>query len=148
MRKDDVANRCRFGKLPVWNRVNSATPTVLVVEGDWIVREQAALAFLGAGFVVFEAESADEAFALLRGSPPVDAIFTDIRLRGAGTGWDVAETCRATNPDLPIIYTSGRSIDPLRMVDGSLFFIKPYVVDDIVSACRALIGLGQPSFGA
>ena len=125
------------------DRVNSATPIVLVVEGDWIIREQTVLAFLDAGFVVFEAESADEAMALLRGSPAVDAILTDIRLRGAGTGWDVAEACRMTKSDMPIIYTSGRTIDHLRMVDGSLFFSKPYAVDDIVSACRCLIGLGS-----
>ena len=130
------------------DRVNSATLKVLVVEGDWIIREQTVLAFLDAGFVVIEAESADEAMALLRGSPAVDAILTDIRLRGAGTGWDVAEAYRAKKSDMPIIYTSGRSIDPLRMVDGSLFFSKPYIVDDVVSACRGLIGSGQPSFGA
>jgi CheY-like chemotaxis protein len=115
------------GKLPLWNRVNSATPIVLVVEGDWIIREQAVLAFLDAGFVVFEAEGADEAIALLRSSPAIDAILTDIRLRGTGTGWDVAEAWRAAKSDMPIIYTSGRSIDPLRMVDGSLFFSKPYI---------------------
>ena len=83
-----------------------------MVEGDWIIREQTVLAFLDAGFVVIEAESADEAMALLGSSPAVDAILTDIRLRGAGTGWDVAEAYRATKSDMPIIYTSGRSIDP------------------------------------
>jgi hypothetical protein len=54
------------------------------------------------------------------------------------SGWDVGECCRADRPDVSLIYTSGKSIDPDRRVPGSAFIAKPYQYDDVVGACRRL----------
>ena len=129
----------------MWNLRKEPTKVVIVVESDWNVRENIVRALIDAGFIVLEAENGDEAITFLRSRPAVDAIYTDVRLRGTGTGWDVAEAYRAANSDMPIIYTSGRSSDPLRMVDGSLFFSKPYIEDDVVRACRDLISFAEKS---
>ena len=123
----------------MWDRVN-VPPVVLVVEDDWMIRDNMVRALTHAGCIVLEAEDALDAISYLRGIRPVDLLFTDIKLRGAGTGWDVAEAYRVVRPDIPVIYTSGQSSDPRRRVDGSLFFDKPYVDGDVLQACLRLIG--------
>jgi CheY-like chemotaxis protein len=127
----------------MWNRIEGATPVVLVVEDDWMIRAEIVEAFLDAEFIVLEADSAVNAIAFLDNSRHVDVIFTDIRLKGVGTGWDIADAYRAIEPEMPVVYASGQSSDPLRRVGNSLFFSKPYVDRDVVGACLHLIGLGD-----
>jgi len=50
-------------------------------------------------------------------------------------------------PDLPVIYTSGKSLDPGRGVAESLFVLKPYYESDILKACQRLTA-GTTSNGA
>ena len=113
-------------------------PTILVVEDDLFVRDDAAQELRRAGFTVLEADSADDAIALLGNGHAVDLVLTDITLKGAGTGWQVAEAFRAAHPDLPVIYASGRPADPAKQVRESLFLDKPYSQPRLVSACRKL----------
>jgi CheY-like chemotaxis protein len=112
--------------------------TVLVVEDEWLVREVIAVALQCAGWHVLEASSAEDAIALMRAGHRVDLVFTDIQLAGSLCGWDVAEQCRAVQPDLSIIYASGNAADRSRRVAGSLFFDKPYQPAEVVEACRRL----------
>jgi CheY-like chemotaxis protein len=91
-----------------------------------------------AGYVVVETASGEEAIALCKSDTSIDMVFTDINLIGAATGWDVAECFRIERPDVPILYTSGKLIDPRRCVPGSAFVAKPYQHDDILNACRRL----------
>jgi hypothetical protein len=44
----------------------------------------------------------------------------------------------ATRPDVPVIYTSGKSIDAQRSVPASEFVAKPYNSADIIKACEPL----------
>src|SRR3954471_3918314 len=98
---------------------------VLVVEDDWLVREMAVEMLREAGFDVIEAATAEE--ALLRCNEEMaDVLFTDIRLPGKLTGWDVAEHCRARHPSVPVIYATGYTEGACRQVPGSVFFRKPY----------------------
>jgi CheY-like chemotaxis protein len=91
-----------------------------------------------AGFEVIEAATGEEALQACRQSP-ADLLFTDIRLPGHLTGWDVAEHCRAMHPDIPVIYATGYSDVEARRVSGSRFFRKPYRGEQIVSAVRELL---------
>jgi CheY-like chemotaxis protein len=111
-------------------------PVVLVVEDEWVVRDTIAHELRSAGWEVLEASTAEGAIGLLRhGTQHIDIVFTDIQLAGYLSGWDVAEQYRAVRPDVPIIYTSGNSVDRSRSVQGSLFFDKPYDPADVVQAC-------------
>jgi hypothetical protein len=65
-------------------------------------------------------------------------VFTDINLTGAASGWDVGECFRADRPNVPVLYTSGKSIDHGRFVPGSAFVAKRYRRRDILNACRRL----------
>jgi CheY-like chemotaxis protein len=91
-----------------------------------------------AGWNVFEAASGEEALVKLD-ALAIDVVFTDIRLNGSLTGWDVGEACRRKIADFPVIYTPGHAVEPPRNVDGSLFFNKPYDPDQIRVACEQLI---------
>jgi hypothetical protein len=63
-------------------------------------------------------------------------VFTDIRLGGALNGWDVAEIFRNRFPEVRVLYASGHFTDQRRDVAESEFFAKPYLLDDILEACR------------
>jgi CheY-like chemotaxis protein len=111
--------------------------TILVVEDEALVRETIAGELDDAGFVVLEAETAEEGFAILQ-QRPVGVLFTDIRLPGPMDGWDLAEKARSLHPGLPVIYATGYSADEPRFVSNSLFLRKPYLPSAVVAAVEKL----------
>jgi len=74
------------------NRLN-----ILVVEDEWLVRECICLYLREVGCGVLEAETGEQAVEHLRGSEPIDAVFTDITLKGGFDGWDVGDAARETS---------------------------------------------------
>ena len=90
--------------------------------------------------MVVETESGEKAIALFESGMSIDIVFTDINLAGRVTGWDVAECCRMDRPNMPVLYTSGKIIEPDRRVPGSVFLSKPYQRGDILIACERLLG--------
>lgn len=90
------------------------------------------------GYVVIETGSGEEAIALCKSGTSIDIVFTDINLIGPATGWDVAECFRIARPDVPVLYTSGKSIDAHRRVRRSEFVAKPYKRADILKAFQRL----------
>jgi CheY-like chemotaxis protein len=111
---------------------------VLVVEDEIFVRFDVAGCLEDAGYDVVEAATGEEAIALCNSGTSIDMVITDINLGGSASGWDVAECCRTARPDLPVVYTSGKSIDPKRCVAGSIFMSKPYRHSDILDVCHRL----------
>jgi CheY-like chemotaxis protein len=112
--------------------------TILVVEDEWLVR-QAIVDFLhAAGCVVIEATRGEDAVQSLQQRDGIDVVFTDIRLGGTLTGWDVGECSRETHPQIPVVYTSGAVITPARPVPGSVFLGKPYDANKVLNTCRSL----------
>ena len=111
---------------------------VLVVEDEFMIRENIVEYFRRAGCLVLEAETGEQAVAMLRRDRPIDVVFTDIRLAGDLNGWDVGEFCREFQGDMAVVYTSGNPIRPGRTVSGSMFFAKPYRAEEIFEACRSL----------
>jgi CheY-like chemotaxis protein len=111
---------------------------VLVVEDEFFVRCSIATCLRDAGYVVIEIESGEEAIALSNSSMSIDIVFTDINLIGPATGWDVAECFRIERPDVPVLYTSGKTVDAQRCVPASEFIAKPYKSTDILKAFQRL----------
>jgi CheY-like chemotaxis protein len=121
----------------------SDTLVALLVEDEWLVREEIADALRAGGWCVFEAASGESALAFLRSGQHIDVVITDIQLAGELTGWDVAEEFRAARPDIPVIYASGNSHENPRKVQGSVFFNKPYCTSDLLEACAGLCQAGD-----
>jgi CheY-like chemotaxis protein len=103
---------------------------VLVVEDDAMVRLGIASYLRNSGYVVTEAGSGEQAIEMVR--VPISVVFTDIKLGGSVTGWDVADAFRKAHPDIGVIYTSGQSHNALRRVPGSTFLPKPYLPSRVV----------------
>lgn len=122
--------------LSVANGANSLV--VLVVEDEFLVRYNIAGCLQEAGYVVVEAGSGEEAIALCNSGRPIDMVVTDINLGGCASGWDVAECFRAARPDVPVVYTSGKSIDTERCVPRSVFLTKPCQSGEILDVCQRL----------
>jgi len=120
-----------------------ARPTVLFVEDEDLLRLVIGDELRDAGFDVVEVSNGRGAIEVLRHGPPVDLLFTDIRMPGELDGWDVAEQARDLRPDIPVIYATGFSEDPLRLVPGGRFFKKPYRASAIVDAAREMSGRPQ-----
>lgn len=115
-------------------RRQPARPRLLVVEDEPLVRELIVLELEDAGYDVVEAEDGPTALRLLADDADIALLFTDIRLPGGMTGWDIAEQARGLRPDLPVIYCTGYSSDALRLVPGAEFMKKPYRPAAVVAA--------------
>jgi CheY-like chemotaxis protein len=109
----------------------------LVIEDEWLVRANIVSELKERGWAVVETATGEDALALLA-DREVDVVLTDIQLAGPMNGWDVAHALRTAKPGLPVIYASANASDPLRRVEGSLFFGKPYDPADVVAACHRL----------
>ena len=116
--------------------------SVLIVEDESLIRETIAGELEDAGFLVHEAETAEEGLEIL-GNKPVDVLFTDIRLPGALDGWSLAERARALDPNLPVIYATGFSAEEPRFVPHSVFLRKPYLPSAVLAAIERLTGNGH-----
>jgi CheY-like chemotaxis protein len=111
---------------------------VLVIEDEIFLRLNIVSCLQEAGYAVVEAATGEEAIALCHSNASIDVVFTDVNLGGYASGWDVAECFRSVRPNVPVVYTSGRSLDAGRCVGGSTFVPKPYCESDILSACQRL----------
>src|SRR4051812_21574256 len=98
---------------------------ILVVEDDPLLRMMTVDVLTDEGFEVIQCETGEQAIAECR-SGIADILFTDIRLPGKITGWDIAELCRDSHPHLPVIYATGYSHVAARPVPGSIWLQKPY----------------------
>ena len=98
----------------------------------------AALELEDAGFEVCQVEDGPSAVALIDEDAQFDAFFTDIRLPGGIDGLRIAEIARARQPGIPVVYASGFSPDPPRLVPGGRFFSKPVRVGAVIEALAAL----------
>jgi CheY-like chemotaxis protein len=108
-----------------------------VVEDESLVRVTIVDYLIDHGCDVIEAGSGEDAVALIDGhDQQFDVLFTDIRLGGSLTGWDVAEIFRDRFPNIRVLYTSGYSIEPPREVAESEFFNNPHRPIDILEACK------------
>jgi len=125
---------------PLWSRTSQApcaaleaSPIrVLVVEDDLMVGAVAAEALEEAGFMALIAASAEEAEIILR-QEMIDVLFTDIDL-GGRDGCDLAHRALKAQPDLPVVFASGRSrrCHAARIPAGAAFLAKPYRLSHMI----------------
>lgn len=114
---------------------------VLVVEDEDLIRISLVGDLEDAGFVVFEASSADEALIVLENHPETSAVFTDIDMPGTMDGLTLSSVVRQSRPDIPIILTSGYLRVPKNELPrGARFFSKPYDTRRVVNHIRDLTG--------
>ncbi|MFN3889050.1 MAG: response regulator [Beijerinckiaceae bacterium] len=117
----------------------SACPVVLVVEDEVFIRFDVADMLRDDGFEVIEAGNAQEALDALATGARIDLVFSDIQMPGAMNGLGLARHILAHHPGLPVILTSGASLQ--HSVEPALGPIepKPYDPETILARVRAAL---------
>lgn len=120
--------------------------TILIVEDDLFLREIAELVIADLGHRTILASDTIEAINHLNDHQQVDALFTDIRLKGEDMGGiTVANFSVIKRPELRVLYSTGNMIEPKmrsQFVAGALFLQKPYSFGHLQSAIITLLGDG------
>lgn len=114
-----------------------ATPTVLLVEDEVLIRLMIAEELRGRGIQVLEASSAEEALTVLASALPVHLLFTDIHLPGAMNGVALASLARMRYPHLKLIITSSQ--EPAGAAIADSFIPKPYDLPAVTRQVEALL---------
>ena len=116
---------------------------ILVVEDDVFIREMAELMILDWGHDILSAGDMGDALAHLRGPGRIDAMFTDIYLRGAvHGGCDLAHIALQLRPNLRILYTTGNRVtEGLQSLfaQGTYFLKKPYTGEQLQDCVETML---------
>ena len=116
-----------------FNRLRPST--VLVVEDDALVQLELADWLTELGLIVYTADHAAEAIAVLEAHPEIDRLLTDIRMPGSMDGIRLARYVAGRWPPVRIIVLSGDlNAELSELPPESRFVAKPYVPDALLRA--------------
>lgn len=120
-------------------RFSDRQETILLVEDDNGVRDQATRQLRELGYRVISAVDGKAALALLQ-EQHVDLLFTDVIMPGGPNGPELARLVRQRLPGLPVLYTSGYTENAIvhqgRLDPGVHLLEKPYHRDDLARKIR------------
>jgi CheY-like chemotaxis protein len=89
---------------PDRNGQSATIETVLVLDGEVLVRMPVVQLLRECGYRVLEAASTDEAIAILEKTAiPVDVVLSEIDIRGSMNGVGFAQWARSIRPELKIL---------------------------------------------
>jgi len=114
--------------------------SVLVVEDEFLIRMIVTDHLRETGYTVVEACNGEEALALLMAGAQIDLVFTDVRMPGPIDGIELLAYIKRSNPDLPVLVTSGH-LEPAKAYGGGAagFLPKPCTQDEVLLAIRAVL---------
>ena len=119
------------------------TETVLVVEDEQMVRDQAALVLKSFGYRVLVAGDGEEALEVSRATTePIHLLLTDMIMpRMSGT--ELAEALARERPETRVLYMSGYTGDEMTheglVADGAAFLPKPFSLASLTEKVRAVL---------
>ncbi len=121
---------------------------VLLVEDDPDVRDYARAVLANLNYRVVEAANGEEALAILRGTQPLDLLFSDVILPGEIDGRGIARQALKMRPDLKVILTSGNwdlsSPNGMPMLEGAAVLPKPYTEEKLADIIRKVLTRPEP----
>ncbi len=113
---------------------------ILVVEDEALIRMQGVDMLEDAGYTVLEAQSADEAIALLEDGSEVRLMFSDVDMPGSMDGVALAELVHGRWPKIRLLLTSGHHhIADADLPDDGQFVPKPYSNEAIIEKVDDLL---------
>lgn len=121
---------------------------VLYVDDDAVLQLDGHAMLEAAGHEVLVASDGEEACAHMAAQGGrLDALITDINLRGGMDGWQVAEAGREIRLSLPVLYLSAsdRAAFAMRGVAHSAWASKPMQWPQVVAMVAAMLAAGRPS---
>jgi DNA-binding response OmpR family regulator len=124
----------------------SELPVILVVEDEYALQGVVEEALIEGGFETDILSSGEEALTLFRGRiKNYKALVTDVSLKGAISGWDVARQIREIDPGFPVVYMTGVASDEWASqgVPNSILSQKPFAPAQLVTAISQLLNAGS-----
>jgi CheY-like chemotaxis protein len=119
------------------------TPTILVVEDEFLIRAMLSDYLQECGFKVLEGSTADEAVAIIENlDVQIELVLTDVRMPGSMDGFGLARWIRTNRPGTHVILTSGeaKKADAAKELCGhAALFEKPYDLEAVVTKIRSTI---------
>jgi PAS domain S-box-containing protein len=117
-------------------------PRVLIVEDERVVATHVQRSLQDAGYVVTGiAANAAEVTRLVASTPP-DVALVDIRLRGGGEGFEIAEWLRVDN-DVPVVYMTAHTDDDTLQRAARTgaygYVVKPFTIGEVKSALQVAL---------
>ena len=127
----------------------TGTETILIVEDEAAIRTVVRRVLERVGYTVLEADSGDAALALIADhAGPLHLVMTDLVMPGM-TGAELAAELRRSRPGIPILLTSGYSVD---VVEGKIlpgvdchFISKPYTASELTGEVRRVLDAPEAS---
>jgi signal transduction histidine kinase/CheY-like chemotaxis protein len=111
---------------------------VLLVEDNLDIRETVRTYLQNMGHSVIEADSAEEAIALIE-LPDLSLVVSDLMLGGELTGHDFAQKLHASGVDIPVVIVTGLPVDnPVRIQAASEFTVlsKPFTFEQLAQTIQ------------
>lgn len=116
-------------------------PTVLLIDDNALQLCIRATVLRDAGFSVLTASTAEQAFAALQPSSPVNAIVTDHLMPGV-RGPELVHTVRALHPHVPVIAISGLPDAETEYAGLDVVFLrKPCRPEELIRRLRDCLGI-------
>ena len=116
---------------------------ILLVEDDRMVLRYAHDQLVALGYRVVAAQSPARALDIIRGSEPIDLLFTDMVMPGMN-GRQLAEHAARLRPQLKVLYTSGYAEGGIvhggRIDEGVHLLSKPYRREELARRLREVLG--------
>src|SRR6476661_2806512 len=126
-----------------------ASPTVLVVEDEMVLRMRAVDIVEDAGFNSLEAVNADEALSILESRSDISVLFTDIQMPGTLDGLKLAHAVHKRWPGIKIILVSGQvNLSDADKPTDSRFFGKPLESGQMIAELQEMVGVGALKLAA
>lgn len=122
----------------------NASGTILVVDDNADVRMVVVTQLRSLGFVVIEAGDAIAALKIIKGSQPIDLLFTDVIMPGGMTGLELGRLAQTIRNGLKVLYTSGfveapsQDSEQLTMAQGNMLS-KPYRLRELARKVKSIL---------
>ncbi len=124
----------------------TSQPRVMLVEDDDLVRGEVRRQLIALGCEVAAFSDPRTALDALTGDRAVDLLMTDVVMPGEMNGRQLADHARLLRPNLPVLFSSGHTEDPILNGEGKralgAFLPKPYRRADLARALSELLSTG------
>jgi CheY-like chemotaxis protein len=117
--------------------------TILVIEDDPEVRDLVVAMLESLGYEVLSASEGADAIDILRATPRIDLVLSDVMLPGGLLGPEVAQRVKQARPDLPVLFMSGYADAEARssglLAEGATVLNKPFRRHDLAHHLRVAL---------
>jgi len=113
---------------------------ILAVEDEALVRILIVETLVAADHEVLEAGDGESALAIIRETPDVDLIVTDVRMSKMD-GFTLAVQAREIRPDINLLFMTGyMGTDVPAKIPNAKVLQKPFDPDDLLAAIDVMLG--------